>query len=552
MLQTLRARNLALVEDATIEFAPGFNVLTGETGAGKSIIVGALGLLLGERADKTLIRSGAEQCGAEAVFHLADSSALDALLEDHGLPPCERGQLIVRRIISANGAGRNLVNDSATTLQVLKELGRHLVDLHGPHDHQSLLDGAFQLELLDAFGRLWDRRCAYERVYEEYGDLEARKKALEGDDQALSAQMDLLAYQVKEIEEAAPVEGEDEEVEREHAEAANAQRILELASAARAALTDGEGAAFDALAAAQKALGDLAGLMEAAGAWRDEARVAALQIQELSAAIETHVRRIEDDPGRLRQLEERLAVYHRLKKKYGPTVRDVLAHLDRSRARLQDLQTRGERRAEIEARLAETMGRLRQLAERLREDRRKVCGRLGPAITAELRALGFPHGAFQAVIEEADLGPAGADRVEFGFAPNPGEPARPLRLIASSGEISRVMLAIKAVLADHDRIPLLVFDEIDANVGGEMGQAVGAKLAAVSRHHQVLCITHLPQVAAQAGTHFAVTKEVSGGRTRTRIRRLSGEERVEEIARMLGGRDSTSVALRHARELLRK
>jgi DNA repair protein RecN (Recombination protein N) len=551
MLQTLRVRNLALVEDLTVEFQPGLNVITGETGAGKSVIIGALGLLLGERADKTLIRAGTEQCVAEAVFQLADSSTIDSILDEVGLPVCEEGQLLLRRTLSANGTGKNFINDSTATLQILKRVGELLVDIHGPYDHQSLLSTDFQLDILDAFSHLWDTREGYETHYNAFRELQAQRQALEGDDeQAVAQQIELLSFQVKEIEDAALVEGEDETLTREQVQVANAQRILELSEGIRNALMDGENSAFNGLAFAQKGLGELAALVEPAGAWQEEARSLTVQLQDLSETVERHVRNIEGDPQRLQWLEDRMALYHRLKRKYGGDVRSVLAHLETAQARLRELQGRGERLVELDRQLDGVRAKLEQAGGKLGKARRQAASKLAATITAELRDLGFPHGAFAVELAAADPGPSGMDRIEFAFAPNAGEPSRPLRAIASSGEISRVMLAVKAVLANHDSIPVLVFDEIDANVGGAMGTAIGSKLDRVGTHHQVLCITHLPQVAVHGATHFAVVKEVAQGRTRTSMNRLDRAARVEEIARMLGGRDLTSVTLKHAREML--
>ena len=553
MLQTLHVRNLALVEDITVEFEPGLNVITGETGAGKSVIIGALALLLGERADRSLIRAGADQCLAEAVFQLAESDDIDAVLEDVGLPACEGGQLLIRRTLSANGTGKQVVNDSPTTLQVLKRVGERLVDMHGPYDHQSLLRTDFQLDILDAFGHLWDARGAYEALYDELRGLQAQRQELEGTaDQDVMQHIDMLRFQVKEIEEAKPVEGEDEAIALEQSQVGNAQRILELADAVRNALVEADTACLNGLAVVQKALGDLASLVPEAGGWRDEAHALAIQVRELADSVDRRVRDIEADPRRLQWLDERLALYHRLKRKYGGTIPEILAFLDRAQARLHDLETRGERLGELDKRIAEARAKVEQSGARLGKSRRTVAAKLAGTITEELRDLGFPHGAFGVTLSPCDPGPSGLDGVEFTFAPNAGEPARSLRAIASSGEISRVMLAVKAVLANHDSIPVLVFDEIDANVGGAMGKAIGAKLDRVGKHHQVMCITHLPQVAVFGRTHFAVSKDVAGGRTRTHIERLAREARVEEIARMLGGRDMTSVTLKHAREMLQQ
>jgi DNA repair protein RecN (Recombination protein N) len=553
MLQTLRVRNLALVEDVTVEFRGGLNVITGETGAGKSVIIGALGLLLGERADKSLIRNGADQCSAESVFQLKDSEAVDAILDEVGLPPCEDGQLLIRRTVGLNGAGKHFVNDGAATLQVLKRIGEHLVDMHGPYDHQSLLHTDFQLDILDAFGHLWDAREAYEQGYGKLRDLQSQRQALEGaDEQAVAQQLEMLAFQIKEIEDAAPVAGEAEAIAGEQVQVANAQRILELAGGLRESLVEGEGAAFNGLAVAQKALGELEALVPGAKDWKEQARSIAVQLRDLAETVDHAVRHIEGDPGRLQWLEDRMALYHRLKRRYGATVTEILDHLARAKDRRRELESRGERLAELDRQIAGTRAQVVQTGGKLGKARAQAAAKLGQTITSELKDLGFPQGAFAVGLEPVEPGPSGTDRIEFTFAPNAGEPARPLRAIASSGEISRVMLAVKAVLADHDSIPVLVFDEIDANVGGAMGTAIGTKLGAVGRHHQVLCITHLPQVAVYGGTHFAVAKEVAGGRTRTRINLLENDARVEEVARMLGGRDLTSVTLKHAREMLRR
>lgn len=553
MLQTLRVRNLALVEDITVEFGPGLNVITGETGAGKSVIIGALGLLLGERADKTLIRAGADQCVAEAVFRLEDTQVLDGLLEDVGLPRCEDGALVVRRTISAGGGGRNLVNDGAATIQVLKRIGEMLVDMHGPYDHQSLFHADFQLEILDAFGGLRAARRQYEAHYHNWRALQMQRQEIGGaSDEEVFRQVELLSFQKKEIEDAAPVEGEEEAVIKEQTTVANAQRILELANTIRDALMEGDQSVFPCMAVAQKALGEMAPLLEEAETWRQEIRALAMQVQDLSKSIDRVVSHVEGDPRRLEWLEERMATYHRLKRKYGATIPQILEHLAVVRRRLAELENRGQRLAEVDAEIVREKRQMELKAAVLGKARRQAASKLEKAITAELRDLGFLHGCFSIQIEACDAGPLGMDKVEFLFAPNAGEPSRSLRAIASSGEISRVMLAVKSVLASHDRIPVLVFDEIDANVGGGMGTAIGRKLENVGKLHQVLCITHLPQVAMCGSSHYAVVKELVVDRTRTRIVPLEGEQRVEEIARMLGGRNLTSVTLKHAREMLKR
>ena len=552
MLQTLRVRNLALVEDITVEFKPGLNVITGETGAGKSVIIGALGLLLGERADKGLIRAGADQCLAEAVFQLGDSQAVDAILDEVGLPPCEGGQLLVRRTLLASGTGKNFINDSSTTSQVLKRMGEHLVDMHGPYDHQSLLNTDFQLDILDAFGHLRAARSGYEAAYTALREAQAQRRELAGaSEQDVAQQVELLAFQVKEIEDLAPVVGEDDAIAQEQVQVANAQRIIELTGSIQASLMEGDAAAFNGLAFAHKGLAELAGLISAAGEWKEQAHSIMVQTQDLAETVERVARNIDGDPVRLQWLEERMAAYHRLTRKYGGSVVAMLEQRDRARDKLKDLESRGERLSELDQAITVARGKVDQAGTKLSKARRQAAATLAKTITAELKDLGFPHGVFGVELQNGDPTPSGLDSIEFVFAPNAGEPSHPLRAIASSGEISRVMLAVKAVLADHDSIPVLVFDEIDANVGGAMGTAIGTKLDKVGKHHQVLCITHLPQVAVFGKTHFSVAKEVAGGRTRTSISHLNSNERVEEVARMLGGRDLTSVTLKHAKEMLK-
>lgn len=552
MLLSLRVKNLALVESARIEWGPGLNVITGETGAGKSILIGALKLLLGERADRKWIRTGADACGAEAVFDVAALNDLPALLEELGLPPSEEGQLIVRRIVKDSGAGQNLINDTPVTLQTLKRLGERLVDMHGPYDHQSLLNPRFQLDVLDAYGALEKERTQCAGAHRALQELEAQRDALRGGDEEVSARIDLLQFRIKEIEEAKPQEGEDVEVEKEHAIASHAQRILELGQGALAALQDAEGNAFDSLVGAQRALEELSRLFPEANEWRSEARAAAQQLQALAESMRAALDRVEADPARLGWLDQRLSMYQRLKRKYGVDATGLVRLLDDSRTALKELSQRGERLVEVEKRIAAARAALLSVGRALGKKRRAVAENLGKAVTGQLQELGFAHGAFDVSIEEAEPGPTGCDEVSFAFAPNVGEARKPLREIASSGEISRVMLATKAVLAQHDKIPLLVFDEVDANVGGEMGIAVGRKLAALGASHQVICITHLPQVAAQGAAHFAVVKRVHDGRTFTEVEALDASSRVDEIARMLGGKDLTKVTLQHARELLAK
>jgi len=551
MLISLRIKNLAIVDNLRVDFDAGLNVITGETGAGKSIMADALGLLLGERADKSMIRAGEDRCGVEATFHLANPDPINDILDDVGIDICEDGVLLIRRIISATGAGKNRVNDCPATIQVLKRIGALLVDMHGPHDHQSLLDEGAQLDILDAFATLDSERTAYQKCYAELNALRRAREALDGDDQAVEQQIDLLSFQVREIEEAQLAPDEEESIEEEHRVVANASRILELAQGVESALLEDDASAFNSMAFVQRNMPELSRLVPDGEAWRSEAESVAIQIQELAQSINSYVQRIEADPERLQWLDDRMALIRKLKRKYGGSVEDVLAFLATTQSRLKDLESRGERITELDKSIEEAHTQVCGAGKKLTRKRATAAQALGEAITSHLGDLGFPHGQFNVQLSAAaEPRPSGLDLVDFGFAPNVGEPMRSLKAIASSGEISRVMLATKSVLAKHDRIPVLVFDEIDSNVGGEMGTAIGAKLATVAEDHQVLCITHLPQVAIHGTTHLVVAKRIEEGRTLTAIQKIIDDERAEEVARMLGGKTMTSVTLRHAREML--
>jgi DNA repair protein RecN (Recombination protein N) len=551
MLQSLRVKNLAVVQEAELSFAAGLNVITGETGAGKSIITGALNLLLGARADKSLIRTGETTCTAEAVYSLSDPAAVDAVLDDAGLSPCEDGTLILRRSISTTGTGRIWINDAASTAQTLKRLGAFLIDMHGPHDHQSLLDQNFQRDLLDAYGQ---HEACCKKYGESYSELTIVTKAidaLQGDDEDLLQEIDLLTYQCQEIEAAQLDDLDEEALQQEHTTSANSHSVFEIAAEINEALSDGEQSAFSSASFSRARLQALSKILPDADAWCDEAESICIQIQELATSLSSRIQRIETDPERLQWLEDRMAMIHKLKRKYGNSIDDIRARGERARQRLTELESREERLKELTEQAATAETTLRKHAATLTKARRKAAQALAAEITTNLQDLGFKHGQFSVDVSAVDTPQrSGLDSVDFGFAPNPGEESRPLRLIASSGEISRVMLAIKSVLARHDRIPVLVFDEIDANVGGEIGNAVGQKMKAVAARHQVLCITHLPQVAVCGNHHLVVTKAVKDKRTQTDVHVVAAEAREEEVARMLGGRDLTQVTLQHAREML--
>jgi len=491
VLTLLRIKNLALVEELEWQMEPGFIAVTGETGAGKSIIIGALQLLLGERADKSLIRTGADLCTVEAIFTGDDLQRLNPQLIEAGIESCET-DLIIKRSFSATGGTRQFINGSPTTLSVLKKLGDELVDLHGPHDHQSLLSPETQLSLLDSFARADEQLDDYRKYYRQLQTLIAEHAALNTAETAREQELDLLRHQITEINSANLVAGEEEEIENRYKLASNSKRLIELASAISSRLSEADDSVLSQLAETQRLLRELERIDSSIAQFSSAHAASVVELSEIARALSTYAEKLDLDPEQLAALEQRVSLFETLKRKYGGSIAEVIAFGKRATERMQ----------KIEGRDAEL--------ERLAQEIQKLSGQMNRAGEAlhKLRAK-----------------------------------AAPLRAVASSGEISRLMLAIKSALAAHDAIPLLVFDEIDTNVGGEIAHAVGAKMRTLGRDHQVICITHLPQVAATAASHFVVTKDVARGRTFSNLHEVTRKARQEEIARMLGGKSDSALKL---------
>ncbi len=566
MLTTLRIKNLALVSDLTLELQPGCNVVTGETGAGKSIIIGALNLVLGQRADRTLIRSGSDSCSVEAVFDVKKlRSPLKGFLNENGLEPCEENQLVLKRTFTSAGTNRQFVNGSATTLNVLASIGEWLVDMHGPHDHQSLLHPAKQLAILDAFGGLEKERAAFGGLVSRRSVLEGEKSALVVDEKTYAQQLDLLRFQVKEIEAARLKDDEEEQLILEHNRASNAAKLLQLSQAALDVLSESEGSLLTQAGVVGRTLQELQRVDAGATTLNEMHEQGVSVFRELQTELSRYADKVDVDPARLAEMDERLNLIHSLKRKYGATLAEVIAFGAEAKEKWQSLESRDAELARINGALAKLDAELLKVGKKLSAERKKVIPQLAKAAAKQLADLGFKQSRFDVEqkvelrSEESGSGAAspqlltpsssGFDTIEFQFAPNPGEPAKPLRAIASSGEMARVMLALKTVLAAEDEIPLLVFDEVDANVGGETANAVGEKMKQIAAKRQVLCITHLPQVAAPADAHYVVTKQVKDGRTISEIELLDKKSRVTELARMLGGQ--SEAARKHAEALLR-
>jgi DNA repair protein RecN (Recombination protein N) len=547
-LSLLRIKNLALVEDLEWQLGPGFTAITGETGAGKSIIIGALQLVLGERTDKSLIRTGAESCTVEAVFEGADLKQLGPLLDQSGVESNDV-ELIVKRSFSAAGTNRQFINGSPTTLGILKKLGDELVDLHGPHDHQSLLSPERQLALLDGYADIGGTVREFEKAYRKLQSLRAEHTALSTAESAREQEIDLLRHQIGEITAANLSAGEEEEIASRYRLASNSKRLLELAASISRRLSETEDAILSQLAETQRLLRDLEKIDPDKTSLAEAHAACIVELSEISRAMNQYAEQLDLDPAQLAALEERVNLFETLKRKYGGSIGETIAFGERAAERLRKIEGRDAELERLSIEIESGRGELERIGASLHKARAKAGPKLAENIRANLRDLGFRQSEFEVSLTRLKEERAtGFDTVELLFSPNPGEPLKPLRTIASSGEISRLMLAIKSSLAAHDAIPLLVFDEIDANVGGEIANAVGAKMRKLAADHQVLCITHLPQVAGAAATQFVVTKEVAGGRTHSRLAAVTGKARQEEIARMLGGKSES--ALKHAATLL--
>ncbi len=534
MLTLLKIRNLALVDELIWELGPGLIGVTGETGAGKSVIVGALKLVLGERADKSLIRTGEDQCSVEAVFELSHPEEINAILEEGGLDTCDDTQLIIRRSIGQN-SNRQFVNDSPVTLTLLKRIGEYLVDLHGPHDHQSLLSAERQLSMLVAWCASDAALREYRDAYRAWRDKVAELEELQHAEQVSGQELELLRHQVEEIDAAKINPDDEQELEDRWRRASNASRLLESSAAAVAAL-NGDDGILSQLVQLQRLVRDLEKHDPSIIEQTRSLETATSELQELERQLTDYANELDIDPQQAAALDERINLLESLKRKYGPTLHDVLERRNTAANRLDNIENRSEKLEALGAEVEACRKQVDHHGKTLGSLRRKGAPKLAKEITAQLKDLGFKQSSFEVELETLkDPGPQGLERIEFQFGPNPGEPLLPLRQIASSGEISRVMLALKSALADQDDTPLMVFDEIDANVGGEIARAVGRKMAALGTRHQVVAITHFPQVAATAALHFVVEKEVTKGRTRSRLFPVQGETRIQELVRMLGG-----------------
>lgn len=565
MLVQLSVRNLAIIRDVQLEFGPGLTALTGETGAGKSILIDALGLVLGARASSDLVRSGAARAWAEAIFDLSDSPAGGALLSqlaEYGVEP-EDGQLIVTRELQASGRSLARINGQAVPASVLSTIGSALVDIHGQSDHLSLLKTERQLELLDRYAGLLGLREELARTVQEYRSVRRQLEQLRAEEREREHRADLLRYQIQEIESARLRPGEEDELLAERARLQNAERLAQLATEVLALLEGEELGLLDGLRRASVRLDELGRLDPGQQTLAEQLRDALYVLQDVARTIGAYVVGINADPERLTAVEDRIDTIRRLKRKYGDTIEVILDYAERARCELASLESSGERISQLEAQIAELAATVVRLAKELSERRREAARALEEAMSEAMRALRLGQGVF--IVSFGD-GPAisdplaaadrcteaGWDRIEFVMAPNPGQEPRSLARIASGGELARLMLALKSILSEVDDTPTLVFDEIDVGIGSRSAQVVGERLWQLARQHQVIVISHLPQIAAFADRHFKITKHVVDGTTETRVHLLHGEERLEELAAMLDGTPVTPESLANARAMIER
>mgnify|MGYP001582107907 CR=1 FL=1 len=566
MLRSLSIRNYALIEAVDVEFQNGLNIITGETGAGKSILIDAFSLILGGRASADEVRKGADKAVVDGTFHVKANRTIKDLLARYELDGGD--DLILRRELSAKGTSRCFVNDSPVSMAILKEFGDALVDLHGQHEHQSLLRRETHRELLDDYGRLDGLVAEYRDSYENLVALSRAWKDLRSREQRLKQERDLYEFQIKEIDEVGPSAGEEQELASELRILENAEKLFDATARLHQVLYENDQAVHDLLVTARNQLEDLADIDPAFGAPRDECAAAAVIVDEITKFIQYYNSRIEFNPERLEFIRERLGRLTLLKKKYGGSLDAILAHRENIGRSFETASNFDAEVQALEERIEAARAAASAAAQRLSTKRRELTGKVSRGVLTELATLGIPNGRFDVMVqtlpppadgeqvslrlgkEKITAGPYGMDDVEFTLSTNPGEDLKPLARVASGGEVSRVMLALKTILAKSERLPLLVFDEIDVGISGRIAQAVGKSLRALAQYHQIIAITHLPQIASLADLHLSVEKSERRGRTSTTLRTLDLEERVREVAKLLSGAEVTRSGLDSARELM--
>jgi DNA repair protein RecN (Recombination protein N) len=548
MLSDLSIKNIAIIDNLHVSFEPGLNILSGETGAGKSIIIDAVNLILGGRASADLIRTGAEEGLVEAIFDLSAQPSILAGLDEMGIE-CN-GELLVKRVVSRSGKNRVFIGGGLSTIGILTDLSRRLINIYGQHEAQTLLRPENHLLLLDGYAGLMSLRSEFTAIYDEYRRLVAEISGLVEGEREAARRLDILSFQSEEIGAAALVAGEEEELVRERQILGHGEKLLQSSQEAFSELYGADHAVLDRLAEVKRRVVDVAAIDSSVAGILASLDAASIQLEDAALSLRDYAARVEADPQRLQVVEDRLEILQRLKKKYAPAVEGIIAFKEEIDREVEQLRHREESRDDLERRVKEREEAMRAKGEELSARRSAAAKSLKAAMEKELSELAMKHALFELVFERlAEPKASGLERAEFLFSPNPGESPKSLAKIASGGELSRLMLALKQIHPESD-VPTLIFDEVDSGIGGATSALVGEKLKRVARRQQVLCITHLPQVAAYADRHFKVEKRVESGRTITSATPLAAEERVTEMARMLGGVKITDKTLEHAREMI--
>lgn len=549
MLSELNIRNFAIIDSLSITFEKGFNVLTGETGAGKSIIVDAVELVLGGRASSEMIRSGSDEAVIEAAFDTSDVKIINEKLDEMGI---EAGDtLLVKRVVSTSGKNKVFINGSMATIAMLADVGEFLVDIHGQHEHQTLFKVERHIDILDEYAATGSLRNEMAGIYAELNKIRDEQVALKASEADKEKKLDLLRFQSDEIGKAALKAGEEEEMLEERKLLSSAEKLYDAGNTALELIYSQSGSALELIKKAGFKVDDVANLDESMRATAETISAASASIEDAAMTIRDYIGKISFDPDRLNEIEERLDIIGRLKRKYGNTVAEILKYKEEVDGELDGIERAGERIAELEKEGDRLKAKGLRVAEKLSEKRKEAALSLKKKVETELSDLGMKKAVFEVRIEALrDITSRGIDKVEFLLSSNPGDPPKPLSKIASGGELSRIMLALKKVLAGPTGVPTMVFDEVDSGIGGGIAEVVGRKLKEVAHGRQVLCITHLPQIAAMADLHYAVSKGEEKGRTVTAVKRLEKSERVYEVARMLGGMTITEATRKHAEEMI--
>ena len=547
MLTSLKIENVAIIESAAIEFGCGLNVLTGETGAGKSIVIDSINAILGERTSREIIRTGAQSAKVYAVFEDVNEK-VKAFLDENGID-CEDGVLIINRILNRDGKNICRLNGAPVTVSMLRELGGELIDIHGQHDSQSLLSPEKHCGFVDGFAENADLISDYREKYRRLCEIRHSLKKLTTDESSKSQRIDFLTYQIDELEKSDITPGERDELKARKALINNSQKVMESLNTAYMSLK-ADGAGIDMISNAESEISNASEYMESLGEASEKITDIRYELDDIAELVRDAMSEIEFDPSELDDIEERLDLLYRLSKKYGETEEEMLDYLAKAREELDSIAFSEEKVRELQKQEKTALAEAEAAADRLTESRKTAGEKLSKAICSELEFLDMPNVRFVAKIEDIGLTENGRDSVEFLISANVGEEPKPLAKIASGGELSRIMLAIKNVLAETDGVDTMIFDEIDTGVSGRAAQKIAMKLRSASKGRQVICVTHLAQIAAQGDVHLYISKSVSDGKTYTNIKSLIEEERVSEIARIMGGMEITQLQLESAREML--